>query len=630
MAFYLIMTIFSTLISASLASLCYTSVSKKTIAIISCIGAMFSAIFGLIVWLIHLATKTNYHYFLSPFIQTKNINLFWSFYIDPLGALFCFFVPLLAAVVHFYSLAYMNKDEGQKRFMIYLNLFTFFAMILATSGNFVQMFFGWEGINVISYLLICFWFEKSSARAAGFKTFFINRIASMGFIFAICALGNIAKTFEIRDIFTSLEWGNLENIIIPYIGSVPLISTIGFAFLFASLGKSAQFGFHIWLPDAMEAPLPVSALLHSVVMVSAGIFLLFRINPIILYSPNLSLLILTIGLITAILTAWLSIFQIDIKRCLAYATSTQFGLMFASIGASAPVIAIFHLFTHAFLQVLLFLGVGSIISTCETQDLRKMGHLYHKMPYTFLCVFIGVLSLCGIPPFSGFFSKEAILRSIYSIDAWYQPIAFYVCILAMVLGGIYLFRMLFLIFFAENHLDELTESHAHESSKITLISLIFLLVFAIFGGLFSIVFAYIFQDSKITNLEKKMPYIFSFLILVLMSIAIWIGYKISLKQKCLKQRFSKDSCCVFCKNRGFCESIYEIIFIKPFVLCSKLISNFEIILDKYFFDSLARACNGLGYFFHKFYTAQIPILLISMIIGWAAIILYGFFRGGFL
>jgi len=444
---------------------------------------VFAAIAGGVVFVQTCLYGHTFHLSLAPFLTLKGQALNWSLYLDALSGLMVGVVTSVSLMVHVYSVGYMKGEEGIPRFMAYLSLFTFLMLVLVTSSHLLQVFVGWEGVGVASYLLIGFYFKKESACAASMKAFLVNRVGDAGFIMGMALMLFKGGTLSLLDI-TSLTSLADESLTLPLLGSVPLLEAMCGFFFLGAMGKSAQLGLHVWLPDAMEGPTPVSALIHAATMVTAGVFLMVRLSPILECAPQMKTIILLIGALTALMAATIACVQTDIKRVIAYSTCSQLGYMFMAIGASAYGAAMFHLTTHAFFKALLFLGAGSVIhSFSGVQDMREMGGIWKKTPLTYAAMWIGNLALAGLPFFAGFYSKDAILISLYGANQPLSNMAFVVGLLGAFLTAFYSWRLLILVFHKEvRSPSTLVKAHIHESPFIMLGPLAFLGCGALFSG----------------------------------------------------------------------------------------------------------------------------------------------------
>ncbi len=422
---------------------------------------------------------------LFVWIESGDFLAEWSLRIDQLTVVMLVVVTSVSSLVHWYSIGYMHGDPGVSRFFSYLSLFTFSMLVLVTSDNFLQMFFGWEGVGLCSYLLIGFWHHKPSANSAAIKAFVVNRVGDFGFALGIVAIYAIYRTIDFDAVFLATPEMIGTNIDFLW-GSFDTLTVITLLLFIGAMGKSAQLGLHTWLPDAMEGPTPVSALIHAATMVTAGVFMVARLSPIFEYSDFTLSVITFIGATTAIVAASIGLVQNDIKRVIAYSTCSQLGYMFFAIGVSAYSAGIFHLFTHAFFKALLFLGAGSVIHAMSNeQDMRKMGGLWKKIPLTYSLMWIGSLALAGVPFFSGFYSKDLIIEVAWGDHSVLGEYAFMLGVLAAALTAFYSWRLIFMTFHGKSRASSEVISHVHESPKIMTIPLIFLALGAIFAGIFT-------------------------------------------------------------------------------------------------------------------------------------------------
>ncbi len=416
-------------------------------------------------------------------INSGDLSFSWSIMVDTLTIVMFVVVTSVSALVHWYSFGYMKKDPHKARFFTYLSLFTFAMLMLVSSDNFVQLFFGWEGVGLCSYLLIGFWFKKPSANAAAIKAFIVNRVGDFGFALGIMAIFLFFNSVTYENVFNQAV--NFEGKKFLFLNmNLDILTVITMLLFIGAMGKSAQFLLHTWLPDAMEGPTPVSALIHAATMVTAGVFMVVRCSPLFEYAPfTLNFITLT-GAITAFFAASVAIVQNDIKRVIAYSTCSQLGYMFIAVGLSAYSAAIFHLFTHAFFKALLFLASGSVIhAVSDEQDMRKMGGLYTLLPVTYLMVWIGSLALAGIPIFSGFFSKDLIIEIAYAGSSSISNFAFWMALFAAFLTAFYSWRLIFMTFHGKTRIEKSVMSHVHEAPFSMIIPMILLAMGAIFSGI---------------------------------------------------------------------------------------------------------------------------------------------------
>jgi NADH-quinone oxidoreductase subunit L len=423
---------------------------------------------------------------LLRWITSGELDTAWALRIDTLTAVMLVVVTTVSALVHLYSIGYMHEDDSRPRFFAYLSLFTFAMLALVTSDNLVQMFFGWEGVGLASYLLIGFWYKKPEANAAAIKAFVVNRVGDFGFSLGIFALFMMTDSINLDAVFAAAP--DLVGKTISFLGyEVDALTLIALLLFMGAMGKSAQFLLHTWLPDAMEGPTPVSALIHAATMVTAGVFMVARLSPVFELAPTALEVVVLIGTITAFFAATVGLVQNDIKRVIAYSTCSQLGYMFVACGVGAYSVGIFHLFTHAFFKALLFLGAGSVIHGMHhEQDMRRMGGLAKKLPITWAMMLIGTLALTGVGiphlvGFAGFHSKDAIVEAAYAAHTP-SNFAFWGLVIAAFMTSFYSWRLMFLTFHGETRADHHTYDHAHESPWVMLIPLLVLAAGAVLAG----------------------------------------------------------------------------------------------------------------------------------------------------
>jgi NADH-quinone oxidoreductase subunit L len=406
-----------------------------------------------------------------------------GFLIDPLSAMMMVVVSFVSLMVHIYTIGYMRDDPGYQRFFSYIALFTFAMLMLVMSNNFLQLFFGWEGVGLVSYLLIGFWYTRDSAIVANLKAFLVNRVGDFGFLLGIAAIYMYFNTLDYSAVFAIAPQLSHTTVQIFHGVDWKLMSLISILLFIGAMGKSAQFPLHVWLPDSMEGPTPISALIHAATMVTAGIFMVARMSPLFELSQTARTVVIVIGAITALFMAFLGVVQNDIKRVIAYSTLSQLGYMTVALGASAYAAGIFHLMTHAFFKALLFLAAGSvIIAMHHEQDMRKMGGLKKYMPVTFVTAWIGSLALCGIPPFAGFFSKDAIIEAVHLSTLPGSGFAYFAVVSGVFVTAFYSFRLLFLTFHGKERMDEETRKHLKESPLVVTFPLIMLAIPSVVAG----------------------------------------------------------------------------------------------------------------------------------------------------
>ena len=419
---------------------------------------------------------------LFTWIDSGAMEVSWAVRVDTLTAVMLFVVSVVSAVIHVYSIGYMHLDPGIPRFMSYLSLFTFFMLMLVSADNLVQLFFGWEGVGLASYLLIGFWYDRPSANAAAIKAFIVNRVGDFGFMLGIFATFILFQSVNLDIIFAAAP-AKADATLRVFGGEFHALTVISLLLFVGAMGKSAQLGLHTWLPDAMEGPTPVSALIHAATMVTAGVFMVARLSPLFEQSETALAVVTVVGASTAIFAATVACVQNDIKRVIAYSTCSQLGYMFFACGVSAYSAGIFHLTTHAFFKALLFLAAGSVIhAMSDEQDMRKMGGIWRAVPVTYAVMWVGSLALAGIWPFAGYYSKDIVLEAAYGAQSVAGGYAFWLGIAAALLTAFYSWRLLFMTFHGQPRADEKVMAHVHESPKVMLIPLLFLAAGAAFSG----------------------------------------------------------------------------------------------------------------------------------------------------
>jgi NADH-quinone oxidoreductase subunit L len=512
---------------------------------------------------------------IAAWINSGSLDVNWSMLIDPLSAVMLVVVTSVSSLVHIYSIGYMSHDPHKPRFMAYLSLFTFAMLMLVTSDNFIQLFFGWEGVGLCSYFLIGFWFKKESANAAAIKAFVVNRVGDFGFALGIFLIFYLFGTVNYSEVFQQIPTVIDKNL--SFLGfEVKAIDLICLLLFIGAMGKSAQILLHTWLPDAMEGPTPVSALIHAATMVTAGVFLVVRCSPIYEYSPLILNLITIVGMTTALFAATVALVQTDIKKIIAYSTCSQLGYMFFAAGVGAYNVAMFHLFTHAFFKALLFLGSGSVIHAFkDEQDINNMGGVWKKLPYTYGLMIIGTLALTGFPFLSGFYSKDAIIEFAYLKGNTTGYYAAGIGIFTAFLTSIYSWRLIFKTFHGSYNNKDVKIEETHESPLVMLIPLVLLSIGAIFAGfLFKDLFIghggeNLFWAESIKFLEplstEHPPTWFLLLTPCLVLLSIPIAYYLFVKNKELPNAIVNMNRPLykFLVNKWYFDELYEVIFINP-------------------------------------------------------------------
>jgi NADH-quinone oxidoreductase subunit L len=417
--------------------------------------------------------------------QIGDLNFQVGFLVDALTAMMMLVVTFVSLMVHIYTIGYMKDDPGYQRFFSYISLFTFSMLMLVMANNFMQLFFGWEAVGLVSYLLIGFWYKRPTAIYANLKAFLVNRVGDFGFLLGIAGVLAWFGSLDYADVFARVPEIAAAQPTIQLVGDSQwsVLSFIAICLFVGAMGKSAQVPLHVWLPDSMEGPTPISALIHAATMVTAGVFMVARMSPIFEWSETALSVVLVIGATTALFMGFLGVVQHDIKRVIAYSTLSQLGYMVTALGASAYAAGVFHLMTHAFFKALLFLAAGSvIIGMHHEQDMRKMGNLKKYMPITYVTCLIGSLALIGTPLFSGFYSKDMIIEAVHASHLPGSGYAYFAVLSSVFVTALYSFRLLFLVFHTEERMDEHTREHLHESPAVVWVPLVLLAIPSVVVG----------------------------------------------------------------------------------------------------------------------------------------------------
>ena len=575
------------------------------------------------------------NYLIFEWITSGEFTANWSINIDPLSSIMLVVVTFVSALVHIYSIGYMSHDPHKPRFMSYLSLFTFSMLALVVSDNFLQLFFGWEGVGLCSYLLIGFWFKKETANNAAIKAFIVNRIGDFGLAIAIFLIFFFFGTINFEEAFQATSQYSEKKLVFFGI-EVNLITLICIFLFIGAMGKSAQFLLHTWLPDAMEGPTPVSALIHAATMVTAGVFLVVRCSPIFEYSQVALNLVTIIGMVTAIFAASIALVQNDIKKIVAYSTCSQLGYMFFAAGIGAYHVAMFHLFTHAFFKALLFLGAGSIIHAFkDEQDIRNMGGVAKKLPYTYAFMLIGTLALTGFPFLSGFYSKDAIIEFAYLKNSSLGNYAATIGIITAFLTSIYSWRLFFKVFHGPYNNKVIPINETHESPIVMLAPLIFLGIGAVFSGYFfkstfighnSVDF---WQNSIFFLNEIKhdaIPLWFLFTTPFLVLISIPLSFYMYIHNPKILEDFKKTNLPLykFLLNKWYIDELYEKLFVNP----AKKIGSFfwkkgDIgIIDRFGPDGISKLVKIISNRTGRFQTGFIYDYAFVMLLGLSILLTY--------
>ena len=611
-------------------------IGDRSSEIITSLFVVISASLSLFIFYNVISNQYESNIVLATWINSGSLNVNWSIKIDALSSVMLVVVTLVSALVHIYSIGYMSHDPHKPRFMAFLSLFTFAMLTLVTSDNFLQLFFGWEGVGLCSYFLIGFWFKRETANAAAIKAFVVNRVGDFGFALGIFLIFYLFGTVNYSEVFASIP--QIIDKELLFLGiQIKAIDLICILLFIGAMGKSAQIFLHTWLPDAMEGPTPVSALIHAATMVTAGVFLVVRCSPIFEYSPVTLNIITVVGMTTAFFAATVALVQNDIKKIIAYSTCSQLGYMFFAAGVGAYNVAMFHLFTHAFFKALLFLGSGSIIhSFKDEQNINEMGAVYKKLPYTWILMIIGTLALTGFPFLSGFYSKDAIIEFAYLKGSTTGYYAAGVGILTTLFTSIYSWRLIFKTFHGSYNNKKIKIEEMHESPLVMLVPLVILAIGAIFSGfLFKDLFighgdyTSFWGDSIkfLSPLSSEHPPLW-FLLLTptLVMISIPIAYYLFVKNKELPNQFAQLNKPLynFLVNKWYFDELYNILFIQS----SKKIGLFfwksidVKIIDKFGPDGISSLIKTLSIKASKFQSGFIYQYAFMILIGFSALLTF--------
>ena len=573
----LILPLLGSLISA----ICIIGSQNKKAEYISTVFLFLAALASIYIYINIETFKGNF--IVYNWINFAQINLNFSIFLDPLTAIMFCVVTIVSSVVHMFSIGYMHEDKLRARFFCYLSLFTFAMLVLVSADNFIQLFLGWEGVGLCSYLLVGYYFHKPSANNAAIKAFLVNRVGDFGYLIAIALIYKYFNSLNFQEVFSNTSAIEKKNLL--FLGfEFNLITCICMFLFMAAVGKSAQIGLHVWLPDAMEGPTPVSALIHAATMVTAGVFLVVRCSPIFEYSQFTLNVITYVGLITSLFAASVALLQNDIKKVIAYSTCSQLGYMFFACGISAYSLAMFHLVTHAFFKALLFLGAGCVIHCLHhEQDCNKMGGLYKKLPVTFAFIIIGSIALMGIPPFAGYFSKDLILEYALSIHSFNGTNIYVLGCLGAFLTSVYSTRLIYLTFLNKTKIKTNIFNNIKEPGFTMLFPLFILSIGAIAGGylFYDIVknnafwFNSIFTLTEVNYVEEahhieKIYKLFPIFLVVLAVIIVFAAYKYVDSLSYLLN-YKIKGLVKFLQKKWYFDEIYGFLFVNKLLQLSKFL-----------------------------------------------------------
>jgi NADH-quinone oxidoreductase subunit L len=607
-------------------------IGDRNSEIVTSLLVSISAIFSIIVFYNVVFNQYEDNLIIATWINSGTLDVNWSMKIDSLSSVMLVVVTSVSALVHIYSIGYMSHDPHKPRFMAYLSLFTFAMLMLVTSDNFIQLFFGWEGVGLCSYFLIGFWFKKETANSAAIKAFVVNRVGDFGFALGIFLIFYLFGTVNYDEVFQQIP--SVVDKRLNFLGlEVNSIDLICLLLFIGAMGKSAQILLHTWLPDAMEGPTPVSALIHAATMVTAGVFLVVRCSPIYEYSELALNLITVVGMTTAIFAASVALVQTDIKKIIAYSTCSQLGYMFFAAGVGAYNIAMFHLFTHAFFKALLFLGSGSVIHAFkDEQNINSMGGVWKKLPYTYVLMIIGTLALTGFPLLSGFYSKDAIIEFAYLRDNTAGYYAAGIGIFTAFLTSIYSWRLIFKTFHGSYNNKSIKIEETHESPLVMLLPLIILSIGAIFAGY---IFKELFFDTNFWGnsiffleplSEEHPPMWFLLLTPILVCSSIPISYYLFVKNKDLPNSIVEINKPLynFLVNKWYFDELYEIIFIKPSKKIGLFLWKFfdVKIIDGFGPDGVSSLIKKFSIKANKFQSGYIYQYAFIMLLGFSALLTF--------
>jgi len=581
---------------------------------------------------------------LFPWIVVGDLKIDWALRIDTLTAVMLVVVTTISAFVHLYSIGYMEEDPHLPRFFSYLSLFTFAMLMLVTADNLVQLFFGWEGVGLMSYLLIGFWYHKPEANAAAIKAFIVNRVGDFGFALGIFAVFMMTGAIDLDTVFAQAP--SLTGKTIHFLGwDADALTLICLLLFMGAMGKSAQFLLHTWLPDAMEGPTPVSALIHAATMVTAGVFMVARLSPLFELAPHAQTFVTFIGATTAFFAATVGLVQNDIKRIVAYSTCSQLGYMFVAMGVGAYSVGMFHLFTHAFFKALLFLGSGSVIVAMHhEQDIWRMGGLKNKLPFTYWTMVIGTLALTGFPLTAGYFSKDAIIEAAY---VGKNPMAFYAFIstvVAAALTAFYSWRLIFVTFHGSPH-DPHHHEAARESPWVMLVPLGFLAAGSIFAGFpFVEIFSghavgEFFRDSlkfgegnHVLEDMHHVPYLIAMLPTLMMALGFAVAWRFYIQKPELPTELARqqEPLYQFLLNKWYFDELYDLVFVRPTMRLGRFLWKYGDgwLIDGFGPDGVSARVLDVTRNVMRLQTGYLYHYAFAMLIGVAALITWFMFAGG--
>ena len=633
------------LIGSIIVGLAGNRLGRKASHSITILGVAISTALSLYVFNHHVLNDGEiFNQNIYTWMQIGGLNISVGFLVDNLTALMLVVVSFVSLMVHIYTIGYMHDDKGYTKFFSYISLFTFAMFTLVISNNFMQLFFGWEAVGLVSYLLIGFWHHKESAVQANLKAFLVNRVGDFGFLLGIAMVLMFFGTLDYAETFSQKD----QIIGQTLFGGVSAITVVCLLLFVGAMGKSAQVPLHVWLPGSMEGPTPISALIHAATMVTAGIFMVSRMSPLFELSDVALTVVMVIGAITALFMGLLGIVQNDIKKVVAYSTLSQLGYMTVALGVSAYSVAIFHLMTHAFFKALLFLAAGSVIVALHhEQDIRKMGGLRKKMPITYVTSLLGTLALIGFPGFAGFYSKDMIIEAVHYSDLPFAGWVYFAVVLSVFITAFYSLRLLFLVFHGESRLDSHTEEHVHETAPSITVPLILLAIPSVLIGYFTIepmLFGGwlengIFIDSShlaVSKLEDHFHSAFSLITHSVMTLPFWmmVGGGLTAWVFCIYRTDWADLIQSKFKRINYVlNSLYgfdrfnEIVFVRGSLKIGNLLWKISdmAIIDQLLVNGSARFARYVGAFIRPVQTGYVyhyaffMIISLMFVLGWVLI-----------
>lgn len=660
-----LIAVFSPLAGFLIAGLFGRYIGDRASQFVTCASVISAAVASLVLFFSVIMQNEPYVRYLAPWINAGDFNSYWALKIDQLSVVMMCVVNIVSSCVHVYSIGYMANDPHKSRFFAYLSLFTFAMLMLVTADNLLQLFFGWEAVGLTSYLLIGFWNHKKTANTAAIKAFVMNRIGDFGFILGIVTIFMMFGTLSFDIVFSSVQEKSSQMYNL-FGHQVPALDVIGLLLFVGAVGKSAQLGLHTWLPDAMEGPTPVSALIHAATMVTAGVFLVVRFSPLYEYAPIARDVICVIGALTAFIAATIALNQKDIKRIIAYSTMSQLGYMFMAVGVSAYGAAIFHLTTHAFFKALLFLGAGSVIHAMSNeQDIRKMGGIWKNIPVTYAMMWIGSLALGGVPFLSGYYSKDMILEASWADHTGIGIFAYVMGVAVAIMTGFYSWRLLLRTFHGSQNADDKVMAHVHESPRTMIYTLAVLAVFSIVSG-------HALYDSFVGTQKPMLLYdtdgikllgginkdiFWGDSIFVLPEndsiekahhVSYWIKYSpvaaslLGVLIACIlfyparsfwrkAKGYPVISHIKYLFNRKwFFDRLYRVIFVKGTRLTGRFlaINTEKDFIDRYGIDGMSKLAMALGVRFSKFHTGYMYHYVFVMVVGLFFLLTWFLLRNG--